>query len=130
MQSSVTSRCGDGDETSCQKQRTVQPMVNAARHTSLENDLCAGSNSYNIKTSKANLKDKLYHLFSRKSIQLAVEYRRLKEERLCKICTDKEISIVLIPSGHFISCNHCAPSYSRWPLCRSNIKEFVKTYIS
>ena len=130
LQFSGTSRCGERDRTSCQEHRTVQPVVSSVGHASLENDFHVVNNSYGMETSKNNLKDRLHHLFSRKNIQLKEENRRLKEERMCKICTDKEISIVLIPCGHFISCNHCAPSFSRCPLCRSKIKDFVKTYIS
>ena len=91
--------------------RTVQPVVSSVGHDPLENDFHVVNNSYVMETSKNNLKHRLHHLFSRKNIQLKEENRRLKEERMCKICTDKEISIVLIPCGHFISCNHCAPSF-------------------
>ena len=72
-------------------------MVSSVCHALLENDLHVANNSSGMETSKTNLKDKLHHLFSRKSFQLEEENRRLKEERMCKICTDKEISIVVIP---------------------------------
>ena len=87
--SSGTSRCGERDGTSCQEQRTVQPVVSSLGHASLENDFHVLNNSSGMETSKNNLKDRLHHLFSRKNIQLKEENRRLKEERMYKICTDK-----------------------------------------
>lgn len=83
-----------------------------------------------IKKPKTKFTDNLCKLLSRKSTQLLQENRRLKEERLCKICLDREITIVLIPCGHFVSCNYCSSSISNCPICRSSINEFVKTYIS
>ena len=58
-------------------------MVSWVYHASLETGLHIVNNSYGMKISKTNLTDKLYHLLSRKSIQLEEENRRLKEERMC-----------------------------------------------
>ena len=77
---------------------------------------------YNLFTSRK------CKLLTRKSTQLSEENLKLKQERLCKICFDREATFVLIPCGHFVSCNLCSSSLSNCPICRSNIKEFVKTY--
>ncbi|NXU65212.1 BIR protein, partial [Horornis vulcanius] len=37
------------------------------------------------------------------------QLRRLQEERTCKVCMDKEVSIVFIPCGHLVVCKECAP---------------------
>ncbi|NXJ61620.1 XIAP ligase, partial [Rostratula benghalensis] len=47
--------------------------------------------------------------------------RRLQEEKLCKICMAKDISVVLIPCGHLVACKGCAEALHACPLCRANI---------
>ena len=62
--------------------------------------------------------------------ELQKENERLKDERLCKICADKELGVVLIPCAHFVTCTSCAASLTRCPVCRSTITSLVKTYLS
>uniref|UniRef100_A0A5F8H8G5 RING-type domain-containing protein n=1 Tax=Monodelphis domestica TaxID=13616 RepID=A0A5F8H8G5_MONDO len=52
------------------------------------------------------------------------QLRRLQEERTCKVCMNKEVSIVFIPCGHLVICKECAPSPRKCPICR------FSTYIS
>nr|XP_010308751.1 PREDICTED: E3 ubiquitin-protein ligase XIAP [Balearica regulorum gibbericeps] len=47
--------------------------------------------------------------------------RRLQEEKLCKICMARDISVVLIPCGHLVACKECAQGLNECPLCRTNI---------
>ena len=61
---------------------------------------------------------------------LESENRRLKEQRTCKICMDKEIGVVFLPCGHLICCVQCAPALKDCPLCRQPIHGTVKTYMS
>nr|XP_014342410.1 PREDICTED: baculoviral IAP repeat-containing protein 7 [Latimeria chalumnae] len=58
------------------------------------------------------------------------QLRRLQEERTCKVCMDKEVSIVFIPCGHLVVCQECAPSLVRCPICRSTIRGSVRTFMS
>ena len=62
--------------------------------------------------------------------ELKKENERLKDERLCKICADKELGVVFIPCAHFVTCTTCAASLTRCPVCRSTITSLVKTYLS
>lgn len=57
------------------------------------------------------------------SLDLSTEekLRRLQEEKLCKICMAKNISVVLIPCGHLVACKACAEAVNECPLCRTNI---------
>ncbi|XP_035121075.2 baculoviral IAP repeat-containing protein 3 isoform X3 [Callithrix jacchus] len=81
------------------------------------------------------------HLFVQQDIKyiptedisdLSVEeqLRRLQEERTCKVCMEKEVSIVFIPCGHLVVCQDCAPSLRKCPICRSTIKGTVRTFLS
>ncbi|XP_054448227.1 baculoviral IAP repeat-containing protein 3 [Pteronotus mesoamericanus] len=58
------------------------------------------------------------------------QLRRLQEERTCKVCMDKEVSIVFIPCGHLAVCKDCAPSLRKCPICRGTIKGTVRTFLS
>jgi len=49
------------------------------------------------------------------------QLRRLQEERTCKVCMDREVSIVFIPCGHLVVCKECAPSLRKCPICRGTI---------
>ncbi|XP_024899542.1 baculoviral IAP repeat-containing protein 2 isoform X2 [Pteropus alecto] len=63
-------------------------------------------------------------------LSLEEQLRRLQEERTCKVCMDKEVSIVFIPCGHLVVCQECAPSLRKCPICRGIIKGTVRTFLS
>ncbi|KAM6124821.1 E3 ubiquitin-protein ligase XIAP isoform 1-T1 [Phoenicopterus ruber ruber] len=56
-----------------------------------------------------------------KDLSTEEKLRRLQEEKLCKICMAKDISVVLIPCGHLVACKECAEALNKCPLCRTNI---------
>ncbi|XP_067410201.1 baculoviral IAP repeat-containing protein 7 isoform X1 [Emydura macquarii macquarii] len=58
------------------------------------------------------------------------QLRRLQEERMCKVCMDKDVSIVFVPCGHLVVCAECAPSLRRCPICRTVIRGNVRTFMS
>jgi len=61
---------------------------------------------------------------------LQKEVQSLREERSCKICLEKEASIVFLPCGHLCSCENCAPALSVCAVCRAPIQGLVKTYLA
>ncbi|XP_023565272.1 baculoviral IAP repeat-containing protein 3 isoform X3 [Octodon degus] len=95
-----------------------------------------------FKNSLQEMDPKLYkHLFVQQDIKYIVtedisalpmeeQLRRLQEERTCKVCMDKEVSVVFIPCGHLVVCRDCAPSLRKCPICRSTIKGTVRTFLS
>ncbi|XP_077191937.1 baculoviral IAP repeat-containing protein 7 isoform X2 [Paroedura picta] len=58
------------------------------------------------------------------------QLRRLREERMCKVCMDKDVSIVLIPCGHLVVCAECAPNLRRCPICRATIRDTMRAFMS
>jgi Inhibitor of Apoptosis domain/Zinc finger, C3HC4 type (RING finger) len=67
------------------------------------------------------------------STESCVESPVLYEENkrlVCIICLDKEIGTVFVPCGHFVTCTVCAPGISKCPMCRSDIKSFVRTFLA
>lgn len=59
----------------------------------------------------------------------ASDERRLKNVE-CKICMSEEVGVVFLPCGHLLSCVFCAPAISQCPLCRSEIRGRVRTFLS
>ncbi|KAG8040581.1 hypothetical protein G9C98_002577 [Cotesia typhae] len=63
-------------------------------------------------------------------LSLEEENRRLREARLCKICMDREVSVVFLPCGHLATCVQCAPSLTDCPMCRQEIRATVRTFLA
>ncbi|XP_071114256.1 baculoviral IAP repeat-containing protein 7-A-like [Haliotis cracherodii] len=61
---------------------------------------------------------------------LVEENERLKQQTMCKICLDKEVSIVFLPCGHLVCCVECAPALRKCPMCRGNIRGTVRAFMS
>uniref|UniRef100_A0A3Q3KPZ8 RING-type E3 ubiquitin transferase n=1 Tax=Monopterus albus TaxID=43700 RepID=A0A3Q3KPZ8_MONAL len=77
------------------------------------------------------------HLFFSAVVSAAVKdpspedlLRQLQEERTCKVCMDKLVSIVFIPCGHLVVCGDCAASLRHCPICRAVIRGSVRTFMS
>ncbi|KAM9178305.1 baculoviral IAP repeat-containing protein 7 [Mergus octosetaceus] len=58
------------------------------------------------------------------------QLRRLQEERTCKVCMDRDVSIVFVPCGHLVACGECALNLRLCPICRAVIRESVRTFTS
>ncbi|XP_028850498.1 baculoviral IAP repeat-containing protein 7 [Denticeps clupeoides] len=58
------------------------------------------------------------------------QLRQLQEERTCKVCMDKTVSIVFIPCGHLVVCSDCAASLRHCPICRAIIRGSVRAFMS
>uniref|UniRef100_A0A8D2KS69 RING-type E3 ubiquitin transferase n=1 Tax=Varanus komodoensis TaxID=61221 RepID=A0A8D2KS69_VARKO len=71
-----------------------------------------------------------FFLFLDASLSLEEKLRRLQEERMCKVCMDKDVAIVLVPCGHLVVCAECAPNLRRCPICRGVIRDTMKAFLS
>ncbi|KAF7662811.1 hypothetical protein LDENG_00225600 [Lucifuga dentata] len=56
--------------------------------------------------------------------------RQLQEERTCKVCMDKLVSIVFIPCGHLVVCGDCAASLRHCSICRAVIRGSVRAFMT
>jgi len=59
---------------------------------------------------------------------LAAELRRLRQEKRCKICLDRDSCMVFLPCGHMCACLDCTQRLKQCPLCRRKIDKAYKTY--
>ncbi|KAM6248633.1 baculoviral IAP repeat-containing protein 7 [Porphyrio hochstetteri] len=58
------------------------------------------------------------------------QLRRLQEEKMCKVCMDRDVSVVFVPCGHLVACGECAINLKLCPICRAVIEGSVKTFMS
>ncbi|NXD41220.1 BIR7B protein, partial [Copsychus sechellarum] len=58
------------------------------------------------------------------------ELRRLQKERMCKVCMDKDVSVVFVPCGHLVACAECALNLRLCPICRAVIQGSVRAFMS
>ncbi|CAN7096255.1 hypothetical protein HID58_036334 [Brassica napus] len=57
------------------------------------------------------------------------EYERLQNEKvLCRVCFEKEISLVLLPCRHHVLCRICSDKCTKCPICRIAIEERLPVY--
>ncbi|CAH1799480.1 unnamed protein product [Owenia fusiformis] len=61
---------------------------------------------------------------------LKAKVRESNEEKLCKICLERERRLVFLPCGHACSCAICAPGLRTCPMCREIIRGTVRIYFS
>ncbi|XP_076466346.1 E3 ubiquitin-protein ligase XIAP-like [Babylonia areolata] len=59
---------------------------------------------------------------------LQTENSELRQRGQCKICLDREVSVIFLPCGHLVTCTACAPALRACPLCRSGIKGTVRAF--
>ncbi|XP_062856991.1 E3 ubiquitin-protein ligase XIAP [Trichomycterus rosablanca] len=52
----------------------------------------------------------------------------LQREKCCKVCMDRDISVVFLPCGHLITCEKCSAQLSKCPMCNTTITQKIKTY--
>ncbi|XP_062571372.1 uncharacterized protein LOC134233424 [Saccostrea cucullata] len=60
---------------------------------------------------------------------LRQENTSLKDQIVCKICMEKNVSIAFLPCGHLACCADCAPAMRKCPICREFVRGTVKTYL-
>ncbi|KAH9525609.1 Baculoviral IAP repeat-containing protein 7-B [Bulinus truncatus] len=59
---------------------------------------------------------------SSKNSEVSTEKKEVTDRTLCKICLEKEISMVFLPCGHFVCCYDCSLQLKNCPVCRNVIK--------
>ncbi|XP_071104914.1 putative inhibitor of apoptosis [Haliotis cracherodii] len=64
------------------------------------------------------------------SQRLALENRRLKAKRTCRVCQMEAVSVLFLPCGHLVTCSDCAPKVSECSVCGKTILGTVKTFLT
>ncbi|NWY55728.1 BIR7B protein, partial [Chionis minor] len=69
-------------------------------------------------------------LLSPSGMSTEEQLRRLQEERMCKVCMDRDVAVVFVPCGHLVACGDCALNLRLCPICRAVIRGSVRTFMS
>ncbi|XP_010608250.1 E3 ubiquitin-protein ligase XIAP isoform X1 [Fukomys damarensis] len=83
-----------------------------------------------VSAQKDNTQDESSQTSLQKEISTEEQLRRLQEEKLCKICMDRNIAIVFIPCGHLVTCKECAEAVDKCPMCYTVITFKQKIFMS
>ncbi len=54
----------------------------------------------------------------------------IDNSKLCKICLDHQLEIVLLPCRHMVTCARCTASQTNCPVCRQQIKYVIKPIVA
>jgi hypothetical protein len=49
---------------------------------------------------------------------------------LCTVCMDRAPNVVMVPCGHFFSCEACGKSLKNCAICRAEVKQVLRIYYS
>ena len=62
--------------------------------------------------------------------RMKLQIDQLAQSRLCKVCEEKELEVVLLPCAHVCLCLGCSERLSNCPICRVPIRQRLKMYQS
>lgn len=83
-----------------------------------------------VNAQKDNTHDESSQTSLQKEISTEEQLRLLQEEKLCKICMDRNIAVVFIPCGHLVTCKQCAEAVDKCPMCYTIITFKQKIFMS
>jgi len=58
------------------------------------------------------------------------ELEELRYRQSCKVCLENEVAVVFLPCNHLVTCTSCALALKNCPLCRRNIEQLLRTFLS
>ncbi|XP_006862912.1 PREDICTED: E3 ubiquitin-protein ligase XIAP-like [Chrysochloris asiatica] len=83
-----------------------------------------------VSAQKDSTQDETSQTSLQKEISAEEQLRLLQEEKLCKICMDRNTAVVFIPCGHLVTCKQCAEAVDRCPMCYTVITFKQKIFMS
>ncbi|XP_067903469.1 E3 ubiquitin-protein ligase XIAP-like isoform X2 [Heterodontus francisci] len=69
------------------------------------------------------------HEGQNKDTNVEEQLKKLKEEKCCKICWERDVCIAFVPCGHIATCKECS-AVQKCPICCSPIRDRVRIYMS
>jgi len=61
---------------------------------------------------------------------MSSELEELRYRQSCKVCLENEVAVVFLPCNHLVTCTSCALALKNCPLCRHNIEQLLRTFLS
>lgn len=106
------------------------PMVNLANNnddvemsTSMNDETKATKPSENESEKKSDIKSDGVNSTSKKTEDQS------SPSNPCALCLTEEKCLAFVPCGHVAACVSCGHSVRSCPICRSEIKAFVRVYL-
>ncbi|CAN6453149.1 unnamed protein product [Victoria cruziana] len=116
-----------------QRARYNEAMVNSLR-SNLEHAIAQGTDHGKEGCGDSEVDDSAssynQNMIAGVPTRMLLENRELKEQRNCKICKSKEISILLWPCRHLCICKDCEGSLDVCPVCQTMKTASVEVYMS
>jgi len=60
--------------------------------------------------------------------QELLEDEEIPQEKLCKVCLGRKISVAFVPCGHVSCCDNCSTKVQKCPVCRKEIQKVQKVF--
>ncbi|KAK3097115.1 hypothetical protein FSP39_006497 [Pinctada imbricata] len=111
-------RYGKGNRTNCSAEILVDIIGNTQQENAQPTDDHNDTENSHNETNDLSTGD-----------QLVAENRRLRRQRLCRVCQDKDANIAMLPCGHLLCCSDCAPAMRKCPACKAIVKGTVRTFL-
>uniref|UniRef100_H2ZML3 RING-type domain-containing protein n=1 Tax=Ciona savignyi TaxID=51511 RepID=H2ZML3_CIOSA len=114
---------------------TTDALLDALLHPSEQESQGAEANrsSDEHSTPEAQVADENHRaaeLSPEEERRVQSELRRLRDEKRCKVCLDRDAEMVFIPCGHLSTCLICTQSLRQCPVCRMKINRSYRTFPS
>ena len=58
--------------------------------------------------------------------EVRTRVQELRREIRCKVCLVREVAVIFLPCGHFVTCDQCASACDRCTVCRQDIRGVVR----
>ncbi|KAI8750562.1 BOI-related E3 ubiquitin-protein ligase 2 isoform X2 [Biomphalaria glabrata] len=112
--------------------KAVEALLKQEDHAIENEPQLKTSNSNNSEASPGSSNESvLVGIFMLSEVKgLVDENTSLRDERLCKVCMERDASLTFIPCGHLVTCYNCFLSLDNCPICKQNIGSAIRTYMS
>jgi hypothetical protein len=106
--------------------RTSDNEVNVVEEAKSTNIVANETKSQKKKLKKNNASEPMDTSIDENLVE---EVDRLKKERACVICLERQKVIMFLPCAHLASCVECSVAMQTCPICRKKVEATIRTYI-
>ncbi|XP_056363699.1 baculoviral IAP repeat-containing protein 7 [Oenanthe melanoleuca] len=108
----------------------VSELLQAGREASSSAGASRGAVQRETGTSRQEMRSVQQKESDGSQLSTEEELHRLQKERMCKVCMDRDVSVVFVPCGHLVACAECALNLRLCPICRAVIQGSVRAFMS
>jgi len=79
---------------------------------------------------QSQLFDSIAKIKEQQQVKLTEKFTQIKDESMCQICMENPKNVVFTPCGHLCVCIECSKTINKCPMCRADILQKIKTFMS